>query len=126
MLVLLGSVTIAVAQGAAGMTKDSASGKPELTPAQRSAITRGLSNQPAQSSDMAAQPQAGSKMPSSLNAQAMPTDVGDQVPEAKSYLFVKLPDRVLLIDPDTRMVAEILLDTDSGSAGGGPSGNNPR
>jgi hypothetical protein len=66
-------------------------------------------------------------MPSSLTAQSMPKDVGDQVPEAKSYLFVKLPDRVLLIDPDTQMVAQILLDTDSGSASGsGPSGTNLR
>ena len=24
----------------------------------------------------------------------------DQVPETKTYLFIKLPDRILLIDPD--------------------------
>jgi hypothetical protein len=28
--------------------------------------------------------------------------------ETKSYLFIKLPDRILLIDPDTKTVAEIV------------------
>jgi hypothetical protein len=30
------------------------------------------------------------------------------VPETRDYLFVKLPDRILLIDPVTGMVAEIV------------------
>jgi hypothetical protein len=34
--------------------------------------------------------------------------VTDQVPETKSYLFIKLPDRILLIDPDSKAVAEIV------------------
>jgi hypothetical protein len=38
----------------------------------------------------------------------MPDDVTAQVPETKTYLFVKLPDRILLIDPDTKVVAEIV------------------
>jgi hypothetical protein len=38
----------------------------------------------------------------------MPDDVADQVPETKRYLFIKLPDRIVLIDPDTNMVAEIV------------------
>jgi hypothetical protein len=31
-----------------------------------------------------------------------------QVPETKTFLFVKLPDRILLIDPDSKAVAEIV------------------
>jgi hypothetical protein len=37
-------------------------------------------------------------------------------PEAKNLLFVKLPDRIVLIDPDTKLVAEIVVnDTTTGS-----------
>jgi hypothetical protein len=44
----------------------------------------------------------------------LPSDVTAQVPATKNLLFVKLPDRILLIDPDERQVAEIILnDTDS-------------
>jgi hypothetical protein len=38
----------------------------------------------------------------------MPDDVTAQVPETKSFLFIKLPDRILLIDPDSGRVAEIV------------------
>jgi hypothetical protein len=38
----------------------------------------------------------------------MPDDVTAQVPETKDYLFVKLPDRILIIDPDSKTVAEIV------------------
>ena len=33
-------------------------------------------------------------------------------PEVKELLFVKLPDRVLLFDPDTKLVSEIVLSSD--------------
>ena len=38
----------------------------------------------------------------------VPNDMTAQMPETKSYLFIKLPDRILLIDPDTKTVAEIV------------------
>jgi hypothetical protein len=50
----------------------------------------------------------GSAPPPSLAQKSLPDDVTDQVPETKSYLFIKLPDRILLIDPDTKTVAEIV------------------
>jgi len=59
-----------------------------------------------------------------MTAQSMPSDVSNQVPEAKSLLFVKLPDRVLLIDPDSKRVSEIVMDADSDSTTG--SNQNPR
>jgi hypothetical protein len=45
--------------------------------------------------------------------------VSDQVPEAKGLLFVKLPDRIVLIDPDTKLVTEIVMD--SVTTGANPS-----
>jgi hypothetical protein len=42
-------------------------------------------------------------------------------------LFVKLPDRVILIDPDTKQVSEIVMDnsnsTTTGSSSGSPDSN---
>jgi hypothetical protein len=43
-----------------------------------------------------------------MTSKALPDAVTTQVPTAKTYLFVKLPDRILLIDPDTKLVAEIV------------------
>jgi hypothetical protein len=40
----------------------------------------------------------------------MPRNVGQQVPEVKQLLFVKLQDRILLIDPDTKLVSEIVTE----------------
>jgi hypothetical protein len=56
-----------------------------------------------------------------MTAQQLPNNVTDQVPEAKNLLFVKLPDRVILIDPDSKQVSEILMDTDSTSTTTGSS-----
>jgi hypothetical protein len=56
----------------------------------------------------------GSKAPDSVTPHGLPSDVTAQFPATKNLLFVKLPDRILLIDPDERQVAEIILnDTDS-------------
>ena len=56
------------------------------------------------------QPQVGNMLPDSLAARALPSDISDRVPEAKQLLFVKLPDRIVLIDPETKLVAEIVMD----------------
>jgi hypothetical protein len=69
-----------------------------------------------------AQPQVGSKVPDFMSAQALPSNVTDQVPETKRLLFIKLPDRILLIDPDSKLVAEMIMDdTTTGSNASGPS-----
>jgi hypothetical protein len=39
----------------------------------------------------------------------LPNDVQAQVPQAREMLFIKLPDRILLIDPGSRAVAEIVI-----------------
>jgi hypothetical protein len=52
-----------------------------------------------------------------------PDNVTDQVPEAKNLFFVKLPDRIILIDPDTKLVTEIVLDATT--TGSSPSSSSP-
>ena len=72
------------------------------------------------------QAQVGKHVPDSMSPQAMPNNVTDQVPETKNLLFVKLPDRILLIDPDNKLVTQIVTDDNSsitGSNTGGSSTN---
>lgn len=102
----------------------------DLTPAQEQAVSNGLASQPSQSAPSGYQAQVGSKVPDSLKAQQMPNNVASNVPEAKNLLFVKLPDRILLLDPETQMVAEIIVGADqttgSSPMGTSPSGTSPQ
>jgi hypothetical protein len=104
-LVLLGSVSFAAAQSGMGA---SGSGRVDLSPAQEQQVQRGLASAPTQNAPAGYDAQIGGKIPGTLNARALPSSVQSDVPEAKTLLFVKLPDRLLLIDPATQVVAEII------------------
>jgi hypothetical protein len=79
-----------------------------LSPAQRQAIVSGLRGEQTQSSAQGEQAQIGAKPPSAVMQQQLPDQVTSDVPQTKNLLFVKLPDRILLIDPDQQMVAQII------------------
>jgi hypothetical protein len=102
-IAVLGSVSFATAQNAPGDMQE----KLNLNQSKERQVTQGLSREQPQSA-AGYQGQVGSKPPASLSTKPMPDDVADQVPETKRYLFIKLPDRIVLIDPDTNMVAEIV------------------
>jgi hypothetical protein len=122
---IFSSVGFAAAQNAPSGTPGMA--RADLTSQQEKMVSQGLANSPSQSAPAGAQPQVGNKVPDSMTAQALPNDVTDQVPEAKNLLFVKLPDRVLLIDPDSKLVTEIVMDdttTGSNTTGSNPNSSN--
>src|SRR6202140_3309391 len=121
-LIHAAATTVAILSSVGFAAAQNASNYPDLTPTQQRTLSQGLANSPSQSAP-AAQPQVGDKMPDSMNAQSLPTNVTNQVPEAKNLLFVKLPDRVLLIDPDSKMVSEIVMDTDSQTTGSNTGSN---
>jgi hypothetical protein len=98
---LIAGIDSAAAQG-------SQQEKLNLNSAKEQAVTQGLANQPAHTVP-GFNGQIGSKLPSSETAQSLPDNVQAQVPEAKEMLFIKLPDRILLIDPDSQAVAEIVM-----------------
>lgn len=117
---LLGSISLAVAQRAPGDVH------PDLTANQQQAVSQGLASSPSQPAPSGEQPQVGNKLPDSMSAQSMPGNVADQVPETKNLLFVKLPDRILLIDPDNKLVTQIVTDnttTDSSTTGSNTGGS---
>ena len=118
-LALFGSGGFAIAQTAPGST--GAQEKFNLSQPHEQMITQGLRSEPSQSAP-GYQGDVGSKLPDSMTSKALPDDVTAQVPATKTYLFVKLPDRILLIDPDTKLVAEIV---GGPATTGTPSSANP-
>ena len=105
MLALLGGVGVAAGQGLPGDA--GAQEKLNLSKSKEDMISQRLNREPAQSSP-GYSGEVGSKPPDSLTQKQLPDDVTAQVPETKTFLFVKLPDRILLIDPDSKAVAEIV------------------
>jgi hypothetical protein len=111
-LAIFGSVGFAAAQKPPGS---------DLTATQQRTVSQGLASSPSQAAPAGTPPQVGDKVPDSMTAQQLPSNVTDQVPEAKQLLFVKLPDRIILIDPDTKLVSEIVTDSDSVTTGSNPN-----
>ena len=117
---IFSSVGLAAAQNAPSQPPGAAHA--DLTARQQQAVSQGLAASPSQPAQAGAQPQVGNKLPDSMSAQALPSNVTDQVPDAKNLLFVKLPDRVLLIDPDSKLVTEIVMD--DSTTGSNTTGSN--
>lgn len=104
-LALLGGIGFAAGQGMPGDAGRQE--KLNLSKSKEDTISQGLNNEPAQSAP-GYRGDVGSKPPDSLTKKQLPNDVTAQVPEAKTYLFIKLPDRILLIDPENNAVAELV------------------
>jgi len=97
-----------------------------LTQQQKQAVNRGLSGEPSQNAAADLQIRVGEPLPSSITPHVMPKSVTEPVPETKWYEFAKLPDRVLMVDPKDRSIAEIILipttPATTGAAPSSPSG----
>jgi hypothetical protein len=113
---IFGNVGFAAAQQAPSSAHSA------LTTNQQQAVSDGLSTSPSQKAPPGPQPEVGSKLPDSMTAQSLPNNVTDQVPQVKNLLFVKLPDRIVLIDPDTNRVTEIVAD--EAATGSNTTGSN--
>jgi hypothetical protein len=113
---ILGTIGFAAAQ-----RTDSA--QPELTANQQQTVSQGLAKSPSQPTPSGEQARVGKHVPDSMSPQAMPNNVTDQVPETKDLLFVKLPDRILLIDPDNKLVTQIVTDDNSSTTGSNTGGS---
>lgn len=132
--VLAGGIGYATAQGT--MPSTAGQGTPQqsmpqgnlnLNNGQAQSITDGLRNEQSHSNQPGYQGQIGSKPPSSMQAQQLPDGVTSDVPQVKGYYFVKLQDRILLLDPDTKTVVEIVpaIAETTGSDSNGDSGRSP-
>jgi hypothetical protein len=115
-IAILGTIGFAAAQR-------TGSAQPELTANQQQTVSQGLATSPSQPTPSGEQAQVGKHVPDSMSPQAMPNNVTDQVPETKNLLFVKLPDRILLIDPDNKLVTQIVTDDNSSTTGSNSGGS---
>ena len=104
-LALFGGIGLAAGQGMSGDA--GAQEKLNLSKSKEDTISQRLNREPTQSSP-GYSGEVGSKPPDSLTQKQLPDDVTAQVPETKTYLFIKLADRILLIDPESKAVAEIV------------------
>lgn len=99
--------------------------KYQMSSSQQRDMMQTLRNEQTQNSPSGFDGRIGSKMPDSMSARPLPDTATAQSPQVKGLLFVHLPDRVLLIDPDEKAVVEIIPDdatTGSGAAHGSNSG----
>jgi hypothetical protein len=101
-LTIFSSVSFAAARRAGTANVD-------LAPTQERMVSQEFASLPSQPMPSDVQPKVGSTVPDSLTAQSMPSPVSDQVPEAKGLLFVKLPDRIVLIDQTAKRSGETTI-----------------
>ena len=98
-----------------------------LTQQQKQAVNRGLSGEASQNAAADLQIRVGEPLPNSITPHVMPKSVTEPVPETKWYEFAKLPDRVLMVDPKDRSIAEIIpIPTTPATTGAAPSGPSGR
>jgi hypothetical protein len=107
-------------------TQDTAQQPLNLDNAQKQQVTQGLNDQQVQAKPPGYDGQVGSKVPGSMQPHSMPGNVTAQVPQTKGYLFIKLPDRALLIDPDSLTVMALVPTDESGTGGTSDQSNQPR
>jgi hypothetical protein len=106
-LALVASAGVAAA---AGMSNSSAANDHlNLTSAQQKEIWQGVSQQASKETAPASfKPVLGAATPSSLKLQPVPTKVANEVPAVKSYDFAMLQNQVLIVDPSSRKIVDIV------------------
>ena len=100
--------------------------KLNLTQQQKQEIMQGLTSQKADlSSSGGPQVQVGARLPNTMLPHPMPSSVTAKVPDTKNFEFVKLSDKILLVDPANKMIAEIVPLSSTTGAGTPASPANP-
>ncbi|MET4220813.1 hypothetical protein ACVWWG_006297 [Bradyrhizobium sp. LB7.2] len=57
-------------------------------------------------------PAVGSKIPKGVKAQSLPTPVLTQMPELRDYMYVKMKDKVLIVNGMTNKIVDIFPETE--------------
>jgi hypothetical protein len=106
-LALLASANVA---SAAGMTNSAATSEHlNLTAAQQKEIWQGLSPQATKETAPGNfKPTLGAVAPSSIKLQPLPNKVSDEVPAVKPYDYAMLQNQVLIVEPSTRKIVDIV------------------
>lgn len=123
-IALLGGVSLVSAQDARERAPSAATDqKGKLTEEQARAVAQTLQDKPSQTVPPGTKVEVGKKVPDILKLTPMPPEIFAVWPEARDVLYVRLPDRVVLVDPENEFGAQIILDSETT---GGPATNNSK
>jgi hypothetical protein len=80
-----------------------------LTSAQRHDLWQGLSKQAAKESAPAGfAAKVGDTLPSSIKLQSLPTTLSSQIPAVESYNYALLQGELLIVDPSSKKIVDII------------------
>jgi hypothetical protein len=103
------ALTLLAGIGAAGAASVRSAGFDGLTDAQRQEIWQGVSKQVTNESLPAGfEAAVGEIVPGPIKMQPLPKDVSAAVPVVKSYDFAMAQGRVLIVDPSSKRIVDIL------------------
>lgn len=80
----------------------------ELTPVQRQTVYRTIVREPVEVAPPAIEYRVGTRIPAGVRLYTVPREVAVEVPAIRSYRYMRVNNRVVLVDPATsEVVAEI-------------------
>lgn len=82
----------------------------ELTPVQRRTIYRTIVREPVEMAPPAVEYRVGSRVPRGARLYEVPDDVAVEVPAVRSYRYMRVNNRVVLVDPATSEVVAEFVD----------------
>ena len=120
-LALLASVTCAFAQSPNTITKRDSGALPpppsaqmqtqaqlSLSADQKQAIWNSVGKNKGAKAPANFQASIGANVPAQLALRALPSTLSKQMPDAKKYRYAKIDDQVVLVDPSTHKVIDII------------------
>ncbi len=82
----------------------------ELTPVQRRTIYRTIVRERVAPAEPTVEYRVGARLPDSVRLYSVPREVAVEVPMIRSYKYMVVNNRVVLVDPATSQVVEELVD----------------
>ena len=79
-----------------------------LTSAQRKQIWQSLSGQTKETPPAGFTPTVGETLPAAVHLQPLPSNVTNSVPSVKSYDFAMVQNGVLIVDPTSKKIVDIV------------------
>jgi hypothetical protein len=80
----------------------------DLTPAQRTTIYRTVTRERVQPAPQGVEVRVGARLPRTMELREIPTTVVEEVPAVRRYRYMVVNNEVVLVDPATSEVIEII------------------
>jgi hypothetical protein len=106
---VLASISAAAAAQSGSMMKPGQESL-ALTNTQRRDIYQDVSKLKTKQASTRFTPKLGESVPGSITLRPLPASATKQVPAAKSYDYAMLGNKVLLVNPDTKKIADVIAD----------------